>query len=135
MTDIGGYIHHVTRSPGMKVYYGACAADRDQFSTGNSFGYRQYGGTCSYDERPSCKYPVVYSKMAGPEVVSRDAGRCGDVTRMPADFRSDGSQLVQGQTLSASTVVEIYPWMKETRLNQRHQRRPPTSSVNTGRLS
>jgi len=134
MADIGGYVHQVTGCPGMKVYYGACAADCDQFSTGNSSVYRQYGGTCSYEQRPSCKYPVVYGDMAVPEVVSRETGSCGDVHRMSADFRSDCSQLVQGQTSSTSTVIEIYPWMKETRVNHRHQRRQPTSTL-AGQLS
>jgi len=126
MADIGGRMHHVTGSAGMEVYYGACAADCDRFATGNSSGYPQYGGPCGYDDRPSCNYPVAYSNMAGPEVISRETGSFGDVARMSAEFRSDCPQLVQGQTLPTSTAVEIYPWMKETRLNHRHQRRAHT---------
>lgn len=127
MADIGGYINHVTGSTDMKVYYDACAVDCDRFRTGNTSIYRQHGGgTYSYDGRPSCKYPaVVYADMAGPEMVSKDTGSCGDRSRMSADC----SRPAQDQTSSPSTVVEIYPWMKETRINRKHQRRPQMSTL------
>jgi len=128
MTHIGGYRLHVTGYPVIKDYYGACAAECDQFLTGNCSVYRQYSQTCSYDVQPCCKYPVAYtnsrdiSNMAQAEVVSRaasDTGSCSDVNRVSTDFRS---KLVQGQTSStSSTPVEIYPWMKETRQNHKRQ--------------
>ena len=133
MADIGGYRHHVTGYPVMKDYYSACAAECDQFLAGSCSNYREYGETCSYNVQPSCIYPVVYghsgsiSNITPPEVVAQvsqatcNTGSCRDVYRMSANFRSDCSELVQGQTLLTSTPVEIYPWMKETRQNHRRQ--------------
>jgi len=133
MTDIKGYVRQAARYPGMKNYYGACATDCGQFSTGNSSGYRQYGGSHTYDDRPSCKYPVIYGNErdvyngAGPEVVFqsravRDTGSSGDVFVTSADFRSDCSRPVRRQAPSTPSDVEIYPWMKETRHNKQQRR-------------
>ena len=122
MADIGGYRHHVTGYPVMKDCYGTCAANCDDFLTGNCSSYRQYGETCRYDVRTPCIYPTVYgsredvSNMTQSEVYN--TGNCSDVYRMSANFRSDCPKMVQGQTSSA---VEIYPWMKETRQNHRRQ--------------
>ena len=130
MAEIRVYRDHVTGYPVKKYYYGACAADGDQFLTGYCSSYRQ----CNYSMRSSCKYPVIYgnsgdiSNTAPPEMVSQsatDTGSCSHMYGMSADFRSDRSKLVQGRTLSTSTHVEIYPWMKETRQN--NKRRLPAS--------
>jgi len=123
MADIGRYRHHVC--PVMKDY-DACTTDCDEFLTGNCSGYRH----CIYDVRPSRTYPVIYgnsrdlSNMAPPVVVSQaknDTGSCTDVCRMSVDFKfqSHCSNMVQGQRLSTSTTLEIYPWMKETRQNRK----------------
>ena len=130
MADIGGYRHHVTGYPVTKDYYGTCAVDCDQFSTGNCSSYRQYGDASSCDVQSSCAYPVSYgargdmSSMASSQVLSQapcNAGSCSNVYRMSGNFRSDCSKLVQGQTNSTSSPMEIYPWMKETRQNHRRQ--------------
>jgi len=124
----------------MKDYYDSRTADCHQSSTGNCSLYRQYNRRCSHDTPPSCKYPLVYgnfgniSNMAPPEVLSQAATNTGsymDVYRTSDDFRSSYSKLVQGQTLPPSTAVEIYPWMKETRQNNKRQNLPTAGQCNT----
>jgi len=131
MADVGGYRYPLTRYPVMKdCFYGTCAADCDQFLAGNCSSYRQYNRTRNYDVPPSCEYPVVFgngrdgSYMALPEIVSEalsDTESCSDAYRMSANFRSDCSTLIRQTSRSASTAVEIYPWMKETRQNRKRQ--------------